>query len=184
MLWVGLHGCLRDPRTRRSYRIQRSLFNGVNLGTVDKVCILFLLPHVVGHEAKILPQNVREDLLHSISIAQRMIIAVRGNRSYTERELHRIFDDGYVSLFRHLERINSISTEAIFTKKMNKHLRNPDTHKAPKRFKRKKRYPNYIRKHPFSKAIEFPFSHIIKHWFWKLQLTRFWMLLNTGFQKR
>ena len=142
MLWVGLHGCLRDPRTRRSYRIQRSLFNGANLGTVDKVCILFLLPHVLGHEATILPQNVRDDLLHAISIAQRMIIAVRGNRSYTEQELRLIFDEGFVALFRRLESINAMSSETIFNKRMTKYRRNPARHKAPKRFKRRKRYPN------------------------------------------
>ena len=139
LVWVGLHGCLRDPRTKRSYRVQRSLFNAANLGTVDKMCILFLLPHVLGHDAAILPENVRDDILHAISLAQQMIIAVRGNRSYTERELRQIFDEGFVAMFRHLERVNKINADADFAKKMTKHLRNPTRHRAPKRFKRQKR---------------------------------------------
>ena len=140
LLWVCLHGCLRNPRTKRSYRVQRSLFNAANLGTVDKVCILFLLPHVVGHDGAILPATVRDDLLHAISLAQRMIIAVRGNRSYTEQELKELFDQGFINMFRHLERVNKINTDATFAKRMAKHLQNPTRYRAPKRFKRKARY--------------------------------------------
>jgi len=38
LLWICHNGSLRDPRTNRSYRVQRTLFNAANLGTVDKVC--------------------------------------------------------------------------------------------------------------------------------------------------
>ena len=140
LVWVCLHGCLRDPRTKRAYRVQRSLFNAANLGTVDKVCILFLLPHVLGYDGAILPVEVRDDLLHAISLAQQMIIAVRGDRSYTESELRQIFDVGFVAMFRRLERVNKINKDATFAKQMTKHLKNPTRYRAPKRFKRKKRY--------------------------------------------
>ena len=140
LVWVGLHGCLRDPRTNRSYRVQRSLFNAANLGTVDKMCILFLLPHILGHDGAILPENVRDDILHGISLAQQMIIAVRGNRSYTERELRQIFDEGFVEMFRHLERVNKINSDATFAENMTKYLRDPTRRRVPKRFKRQKRY--------------------------------------------
>ena len=139
LLWVCHHGCLRNPKTKRAYRIQRTLFNAANLGTVDKVCILFLLPHVLGHEAKILPQNVRNDLLGAVSIAQQMIIAVRDNRSYTEHELEHIFNRGYITLFRHLEAINAANTNDIFESKMAKHRSNPEKYHVPQRFKRKDR---------------------------------------------
>ena len=140
LLWI-CHNCsLRDPRTKRAYRVQRTLFNAANLGTVDKVCILFLLPHVLGHEANVLPQNVRGDLLSAISIAQQIIIAVRDNRSYTLQELDHIFNRGYITLFRHLENINAINTDKIFRKRMTRHRSNPEEHPAPKRFKRQTRF--------------------------------------------
>ena len=140
LVWVGLHGCLRDPRTKRSYRVQRSLFNAANLGTVDKMCILFLLPHILGHDGAILPENVRDDILHAISLAQQMIIAVRGNRSYTEQELRQIFDKGFVDMFRHLERVNKINSDIDFATKMRRHRQDPTRHRPPKRFKKQKRY--------------------------------------------
>lgn len=139
LLWICHHGCLRNPKTKRAYRVQRTLFNAANLGTVDRVCILFLLPHVLGHTASILPENVRNDLLGAVSIAQQMVIAVRDNRSYTEHELGRIFDRGYITLFRHLEFINAINTDVLFQKKMTQHRRNPEKFPAPKRFKRQDR---------------------------------------------
>ena len=139
LLWICHHASLRNPKTKRAYRVQRTLFNAANLGTVDKVCILFLLPHVLGHKASVLPQNVRHDLLGAVSIAQQMVIAVRDNRSYTEQELDHIFNRGYITLFRHLESINAVNTDVIFRKKMQKHQRNPEKYPAPKRFKRRNR---------------------------------------------
>ena len=140
LLWVGLHGCLRTSRTNRSYRVQRTLFNGANLGTVDKVCILFLLPHVIGHEATTIPQTFRGDLLGAISQAQQMIVACRDNRSYTEQELDLIFDQGFVTLFRHLESINAVNEHTNYAKKMRQHRDNPDKYRKPKRFRRQTRF--------------------------------------------
>lgn len=139
LIWICHHGYLRNPKTKRAYRVQRTLFNAANLGTVDKVCILFLLPHVLGHQAKIMPENVRDDLLGAISVAQLMVIAVRDNRSYTEQELDHIFNRGFVTLFRHLENINAINTEKIFRNKMRRHVQNPQKYPEPKRFKRQNR---------------------------------------------
>ena len=140
LLRVCLLGSLRNTRTNRSYRVQRTLFNAANLGTVDKVCILFLLPHVLGHEATAIPQPLREDLLSAISLAQRMIVAARDNRSYTVRELDVIFNKGFISLFRHLESLNAVNEDISYANKMQKHHNNPDKHARPKRFRRQERF--------------------------------------------
>ena len=140
LLSLGLRGCLRDPRTNRSYRVQKTLFNATNLGTVDKVCILFLLPHVIGHEATDIPESLRGDLLGAISQAQQMIIATRDDRSYTERELDLIFNEGFVTLFRHLESINAVNEDINFAEKTKRYRDNPDKHRQPKRFRRQNRF--------------------------------------------
>jgi len=133
---ISLEGALRDPKTNRSYRVQRALFNVANLSTVQKVCILFLLPHVLGHKAEVLPENVREHMLGALAEAQHMIVAVRGCRSYSAPELDLIFNTGYTTLFRHLEAIYEINSAAVFEKRLRRHRARPEKYPAPKRFKR------------------------------------------------
>ena len=176
LLWICHHGCLRNPKTKRAYRVQRTLFNAANLGTVDKVCILFLLPHVLGHKASVLPENVRNDLLGALSVAQQMVIAIRDNRSYTEHELDEIFNRGYITLFRHLESINAMNTDTIFQRKMTKHQQNPDRYPAPKRFKRQDRsymhVTNFTPKTPDFKSTHTRFASALTPVF-KSTYTRF-----------
>lgn len=162
LLWVCQHGGLRDPCTKRSYRVQHSLFNAANLGTVDKVCLLFLLPHVIGHEGSGIPQDVRMDFLIAISIAQELIIAVRGNRSYSERELDILFNKEFVTLFRLLERINACNTDKIFNKKMQKHRRKPDKYPAPKRFIRNDRLSSHFQNNSNTRS-KHPSTNRLKH---------------------
>ena len=132
---IGLGGGLRTPGTDRSYRVQKTLFNAANLGTVDKVCILFLLPHVLGHRAANLPENMRYDMLSALAAAQQLIVAVRGSRSYTDNELDILFDTTWITLFSHIEALYALASNAKFEKRTQNHRRNPDRYRAPKRFK-------------------------------------------------
>ena len=153
---VAARGGLRDPVTKRSYRIQTSMFHDANVTTVNRVSTLFFLPHVFGHQAQIIPQQERTDVLGLVAQAQMLIIACRGKRSYTENELEIIYDDGYVRFFRHVERIHQQNFDRKYNKKLEKHEKYPKKHRAPKPYKRKSRYIRTyfdLLLHPFSNLL-------------------------------
>ena len=93
----------------------------------DKVCCIFLLPHVLGPKADILPENVRYPLLSAIAYAQLILIAVRGRRGYTESELKKIFDEGFKIMFSALQSVLYIAYNA----RVANHHSNPAKFKAP-----------------------------------------------------
>ena len=136
---VCLEGGIRHPITNRSYRVQNSIFSETNMSTSDRVCVIFLLPHILGHEARILPQEIRYPVLKAIAIAQQIIIAMRDGRAYTERELQLIFDDGYIELCRHFETIYAVSSNKRYRYELDRHQRNPAKYTRPKRFQRRSR---------------------------------------------
>lgn len=94
LIQISMNGCMRDENTGRSYRVQQSLFSDVNMSARDRVCAVFFIPHVLGHEARIIPNEIRSDLLRAVAQAQQMLIAFTGHRSYSKRELEVIFDEG------------------------------------------------------------------------------------------
>ena len=117
----------RLPDTRRSYRVQKTIFSDVGMTATDRVCVIFLLPHVLGPEAAIVPASVREPLLTAISYSQLILIAVRGCRGYTRSELERIFDQGYIILFGALQSLLHID----YNKRSELHAAHPAKFKAP-----------------------------------------------------
>ena len=129
---LGEMRCFRDSNNK-SYRLQKSVFKDVGMTAVDKACMIFLLPHVLGHTADVIPHpNLREPLLSVIANAQLLLIASRGHRSYTKAELKQIFDRGYLDLFSNLEFLRSAS----FLIKQDLHERHPTQYKDPKTFQR------------------------------------------------
>ena len=100
----------------KAYRKQTALFSGVGTSAKDKVGLLFLLSHVLGHDAAILPEGFRVPLLTALAHVQLIIIASSGSRSYTENELKLIFDTGYIVVFRALQTIRTLG-ENSFTPK-------------------------------------------------------------------
>lgn len=131
---------LRNTVTQRSYRVQKSLFSAEGLTTVDKICVLFLLPHILGPDAAILPDWARSPALEAISRAQLCVIASRGQRSYTESDLISIYDEGYVNIFRNLETLYHIRHDEKYNAKLEAHIKNPDKNAKPTRFAKKARY--------------------------------------------
>ena len=123
---VGSRYTFRDSQNQ-AYRQQRSIFSDTNTTAVDKVCILFLLPAVLGHRAEIIPRFVREQLLTAIAYSQLLVIAARGNRAYTANELDHIFNCGWVIIFGALQSVVS----ALYQRQWNLHQRNPDGFHMP-----------------------------------------------------
>ena len=122
--------CFRSDEGQ-AYRRQKSIFDGVGMTASDKICMMFLLPHVLGHTSGLIPPEVLESLLEAIARTQLILIACRGQRSYTESELETIFDRGYVVIFRCLDRIR----RKELGKRMREHQADPDKYPLPKRFK-------------------------------------------------
>ena len=123
-------------------RVQHSVFSDTNMTAVDRVATLFYLPHVLGHEAHILKEQIRGDVLTAVAYSQLFLVALRGRRSYSERELTTLFDDGYVHFFRACERVNAFNEKNRLKKERKRHEKYPDKYAAPKSFKRKRRYVN------------------------------------------
>ena len=140
----------------RSFRLQRSIFSDVNMSATDRVCVMTLLPHVFGHQGLIIPADVRRSLLTAISVAQLVLIACRQRREYTASELHLIFDQGYVDLFRSLEHIHMIHKQAQYDRAAKKYSNNPDINPPAKRFK-SRRYELTDRIHTHTHTL--PPSH-------------------------
>ena len=95
-------------RDGKNYRAYKQLFSAADMSAEDKVHIIFLLPHVLGHNGEILPPETREPMLTAIAQAQLLLIAVTGHRTYTRHELRIVFDDGWRLLFGCLERVHAV----------------------------------------------------------------------------
>ena len=133
---LGLRGTLRTGTN--SYRIQKTMFSDANMSASDKVCVIFLLPHVFGHASAMIPETVRIALVNAITSAQLMLIASRDGREYTTAELGQTFDQGYIQFFGALEHIYQVSHDTAYNKKLQSHRRDPDNKPLPKRFRSEK----------------------------------------------
>ena len=51
MTKLGLERMMRDPKTSRSFRVQKSLFTDDGMTGEDKVQWIFQVPHVIGPQA-------------------------------------------------------------------------------------------------------------------------------------
>ena len=133
--FICVHRFFRDPVTKRAFRVQDSIFSAVGMTASDKVCALFLLPHVVGPNAELFPENIRRPLLTAISRTQLILIAASGRRMYTKNELQQIFDRGYKVVLGCLQTLRLLNYEARVTH----HRRHPNTTSAPLPHKRRSR---------------------------------------------
>ena len=136
---LGLQRIMRDPNTGRTFRVQKHLFQDTDMTGEDKVHWLFLVPHVIGYRALCLPEHFRTPMLTALALAQIMVIASRGLRSYNMAELDLVFNKGYVTLFAAMERIHTLAHDRDYRKRMRKHLQRPRDHPVPKRFKPQER---------------------------------------------
>ena len=115
-------------RQGHSYRKKLQIFSADTMSAKDKVALLFILPHLIGHRADIVPPALREPLLTALAHAQLLLIASSGLRSFTEHELHVIFDRGTVQLFGALQSLHC--TE--YDRRLALHQQDPEKKSAPK----------------------------------------------------
>lgn len=120
-------------RTGKAYRRQKSVFESTGMTAADKICWMFLIPHVLGHvpEPDMIPESVHTPLMTAIAHVQLIFIAVSGRRVYNKVELETIFDRGYLKIFGALEQIRARQ----YHTKYQKHLADPAGCPLPKRIK-------------------------------------------------
>ncbi len=96
--------------------------------------MIFLLSHVLGYTGNnILPENLTLPLLEAVAVAQLILLAVKGQRSYTKQELKVIFDHGFVSFFTAIERVRELHYQNLTQHALQQ------SEPPPKRFKRLKK---------------------------------------------
>ena len=112
------------------YRRQKSIFSDVGMTAMDRIQLLFYLPHVFGPAADtILPHHsLYEPLMTAIARTQLIIIASRGLRVYKQSELRDIFDQGYLMIFGCLQRLREI----CYRLRVRRHEQQPNQYKRPK----------------------------------------------------
>lgn len=120
-------------RLGKAYRRQKSVFEAVGMTAADRICWMFLIPHVLGHEPdpNLIPAGIHGPLMTAIAHAQLIFIAVTGKRKYNRVELETIFDRGYLMIFGGLEQIRA----RHYHTKYQQHLANPTGAPLPKRIK-------------------------------------------------
>ena len=122
-------------REGKCIKPQKSIFTDVGMTAVDKADVIFLLSHVLGPGPDdIIGDRVYMPLATAVAQAQRILIAVRGRRSYSKEELIDIFDKGFMLLFGALESVRQVSYE----RKVQKWAMSASSD-APKRYKRMSR---------------------------------------------
>ena len=90
-------------------RLQETVLSGVGMTASDKYLVVMLLSHVLGpSDDNILPPYMMLPLLEATAHAQLMLLAVSGGRLYSTRELHVIFDSGFLNFFTHIERVREV----------------------------------------------------------------------------
>ena len=90
--------------------------------------------NVTGTQADVIQPPVRVHAQVAVSTLQLLLIATRGHRPYTTRELHIIFKDVGTQFYRSLEAISEWLENSRVHEATQRHLRNPDRYHAPDRF--------------------------------------------------
>ena len=79
--YVSTQGGIRIGSVNRSIRVQKTLFSEFNMSAADRKCVMFLLPHVLGHTASILPRDLRDPVLQAVAYTQQVLIAMSAYRA-------------------------------------------------------------------------------------------------------
>ncbi len=113
-----------------------------------RVRAIFIWAHVLGTRAEVIVQPCRMHAKVAVAALQILLIAVRGHRPYSFRELVVIFKDVGTQFFRSLEQITIYVENERLRKQRVRHDRNPIRHRAPRPFQRSKRFVTSYTRYP------------------------------------
>ena len=130
----------RDPMTGKTHPRLPSVLKMTHLTAERRVRSVFYWAHVLGTQADVIVQPCRRHVQMAVSTLQLLLIATRGHRPYSRRELNVIFRDVGRQFFMSLEKIAEYLEHDRVTRMTRQHERNPDRHPAPIRFRQTTRY--------------------------------------------
>ena len=128
------------------------LLHMVNLTAEKRVRAIFYWAHVLGTNAEVITPAVRTPALVAVSTLQLILIASRGHRPYSQKELDIIYVQVGHQFFTNLETLAEFVDSERMATGARAHARNPTTTRPPIPFKRMRRYicfnhnpiPSYI----------------------------------------
>lgn len=136
---VRLCHTFRDPITGATHPRLACVLKMTHLTAERRVRAIFYWAHVLGTTANVIVPGLRVTAQVAVATLQVLLIATRGHRAYTEKELKFIFVDVGTQFFKSLETMTSYLDGNRLASERARHERDPIKHKAPVPFKRCKR---------------------------------------------
>ena len=130
----------RDPVYGHIHPRLPQLLKTTHLTAERRVRSIFYWAHVLGTKATVLVEEVRMPAMAAVSTLQLLLIATRGHRAYTKKELTDIFEQTGGEFFRCVEALAEYGDTKRMEKGMADHQDNPDKYDAPVPYRRLKRY--------------------------------------------
>lgn len=119
------------------------LLHMTNLTAEKRVRAIFYWAHVLGTKAEVITPAVRTPALVAVSTLQLLLIASRGHRPYSKKELDTIYVQVGHQFFTNLETLAEFVDSERMATGARAHARNPTTTRPPIPFKRMRRYICY-----------------------------------------
>jgi hypothetical protein len=133
----------RDPDSGVAHPRLESVLQMKHLTAERRVRAIFYFAHVLGTKAEVIAKpELRQHALIVISTLQLLLIAVRGHRAYTRRELDVIFEEVGQQFWMSMERIAAHVERARVIRGQRRHEQRPTSTRPPVAFKRMRRDPD------------------------------------------
>lgn len=129
----------RDPETGATHPRLQCVLQMTHLTAERRVRAIFYWAHVLGPSATLLVPSTRRHAQVVVSTLQVILIAMRGHRAYTQRELTYIYGDIATQFFRHLEYLHQELEVIRMRRGREAHRRQPDRNAEPVSFQKQKR---------------------------------------------
>ena len=134
----------RDPWTGVTHPRLPNVLKMTHLTAERRVRAIFYWAHVLGIDASVVLDPVKEAAQRAVSALQLILIAVRGHRAYTSGELDVIFKGVGQQFFMALEQISQFHEMRAYDRRLVLHRRDPDKHAAPVQFKTTERSVSFV----------------------------------------
>lgn len=129
----------RDPVYGTIHPRLPQILKMTHLTAERRVRSIFYWAHVLGTKAEVIVEEMRTVAMAAVSTLQLLLIATRGHRAYTTKELTTIFHETGSEFFHNLENLAAYCDSKRMERGREEHERNPDRNLPPVPYKRLKR---------------------------------------------
>jgi hypothetical protein len=134
----------RDVNTGATHPRLPDVLKMTHMTAERRVRAIFIWAHVLGTRAEVIQEPCRMHAQTVVATLQLLLIAVRGHRPYSLRELNVIFKEVGSQFFRALEAIAVHVERGRVRAARERHEQNPTRYRAPVPFRRSKRLSSYM----------------------------------------